>query len=226
MHEPLPSAGRFPGARGGRPGHPPRDSEETRRAVSGRRRPWRTMFARAVRLADSGETPVARTVTRLVVLPFRMLRPDPEIDFLSFSLADAITASLGSLESLVVRSTPGGCAIHQRSAEPDCARHRAGRGCGGDPARCCAPAPRYAWPRSWWKRRALAGCSGPRRRRSPLNDVFQLQDDLSRHIVESLALPLSAREQRLLAHDAPATRPFGRIITCAPTSSRPIRRVG
>ena len=59
----------------------------------------------ALRLADSGETPTARMVTRLIVLPFRMLRPDPEIDFLSFSLADAITASLGSLESLVVRST-------------------------------------------------------------------------------------------------------------------------
>ena len=59
----------------------------------------------AVRLADSGETPAARTVTRLIVLPFRMLRPDPEIDFLSFSLADAITASLGSLESVVVRSS-------------------------------------------------------------------------------------------------------------------------
>ncbi|MCA1586205.1 MAG: serine/threonine-protein kinase [Acidobacteria bacterium] len=59
----------------------------------------------ALRLADSGETPAARTVTRLIVLPFRMLRPDTEIDFLSFSLADAITASLGSLESLVVRSS-------------------------------------------------------------------------------------------------------------------------
>ena len=59
----------------------------------------------ALKLADSGETPAARTVTRLIVLPFRMLRPDPEIDFLSFSLAEAITASLGSLESLVVRST-------------------------------------------------------------------------------------------------------------------------
>ena len=59
----------------------------------------------ALRLADSGETPAARRMTRLIVLPFRMLRPDPEIDFLSFSLADAITASLGTLESLVVRSS-------------------------------------------------------------------------------------------------------------------------
>ena len=46
----------------------------------------------------------ARVVTRLMVLPFRLLRPDAEIDFLAFSLADAVTNSLSSLESLVVRS--------------------------------------------------------------------------------------------------------------------------
>ena len=38
-----------------------------------------------------------------------------------------------------------------------------------------------------------------------LNDIFQLQDDLTRQIVESLSLPLSAREQRMLSHDTPAT---------------------
>ena len=47
----------------------------------------------------------ARPVTRLMVLPFRLLRPDAEIDFLAFSLADAVTNSLSPLESLVVRST-------------------------------------------------------------------------------------------------------------------------
>ena len=40
-----------------------------------------------------------------MVLPFRLLRPDAEIDFLAFSLADAVTNSLSPLESLVVRST-------------------------------------------------------------------------------------------------------------------------
>jgi hypothetical protein len=44
-------------------------------------------------------------VTRLIVLPFRMLRPDPEIDFLAFSLPDAVTSSLSGLGSLVVRSS-------------------------------------------------------------------------------------------------------------------------
>jgi TolB-like protein len=46
-----------------------------------------------------------RPMTRLIVLPFRMLRPDPEIDFLAFSLTDALTTSLSGLDSLVVRSS-------------------------------------------------------------------------------------------------------------------------
>jgi class 3 adenylate cyclase/TolB-like protein len=47
----------------------------------------------------------ATAVKRLIVAPFRLLRPDDEIDFLSFSLADAVSFSLSSLESLVVRSS-------------------------------------------------------------------------------------------------------------------------
>jgi DNA-binding winged helix-turn-helix (wHTH) protein len=51
-------------------------------------------------------TPVAPDrVTRLIVLPFRMLRPDPETEFLAFSLPDALTSALGGLRSLVVRSS-------------------------------------------------------------------------------------------------------------------------
>src|SRR5262249_4561134 len=46
-----------------------------------------------------------RKATRLIVLPFRILRPDPDTDFLAFSLPDAITGSLSGLESLVVRSS-------------------------------------------------------------------------------------------------------------------------
>ena len=44
-------------------------------------------------------------VTRLIVLPFRMLKADPETDFLAFSLPDALTLSLSGLTSLVVRSS-------------------------------------------------------------------------------------------------------------------------
>src|SRR4029453_4577251 len=38
-----------------------------------------------------------------------------------------------------------------------------------------------------------------------LEHIFELQDDLARRIVESLSLPLSVREHRLLRHDVPAS---------------------
>src|SRR5262249_43366626 len=61
---------------------------------------------RAVRAAFGDETPsVARAVTRLVGLPVRILRPDPETDFLAFSLPDAIATSLSGVGSLVLRSS-------------------------------------------------------------------------------------------------------------------------
>ncbi len=58
----------------------------------------------ALTLLDSGPRTKVRTITRLIVLPFRMLRPDSEIEFLSSGLPEAITASLTGLESLTVRS--------------------------------------------------------------------------------------------------------------------------
>src|SRR5688500_17777489 len=42
---------------------------------------------------------------KLVVLPFKQLRPDAETDFLSFSLADAVTCSLSGLPTLIVMSS-------------------------------------------------------------------------------------------------------------------------
>src|SRR5437660_1521909 len=61
---------------------------------------------RAVRSAHGDDTrAIAHALTRLVVLPFRVLRPDPETDFLAFSLPDAISTSLSGIESLVLRSS-------------------------------------------------------------------------------------------------------------------------
>jgi TolB-like protein len=59
-----------------------------------------------VRATDTGTMPIlAHALTRLVVLPFRVLRPDPETDFLAFSLPDAIATSLAGNPSIVVRSS-------------------------------------------------------------------------------------------------------------------------
>src|SRR5215471_16049950 len=58
-----------------------------------------------LRLEDTGACVEARPVKRLIVLPFRALRADPETDFLAFSLPEAIGASLAGLSSLIVRSS-------------------------------------------------------------------------------------------------------------------------
>ena len=59
---------------------------------------------RATLLMDGIETKLARAAA-LMVLPFRVLRPSEEIEFLAYSLPEAITVSLAGLENLVVRSS-------------------------------------------------------------------------------------------------------------------------
>ena len=50
-----------------------------------------------------------------------------------------------------------------------------------------------------------------------LTDIFKLQDDLTHRIVESLAIPLSARDQRVLGQNLPVKRE-PTTSTCAPTT--------
>ena len=159
---------------------------------------------RSALVADGSESHRgARPVTRLMVLPFRLLRPDAEIDFLGFGLADAITNSLSPLESLVVRSalaaarfasvTPDLRAI-AHEAEVDAVLSgtllRAGEMLRVSAQLLEAPSGTVLWSHS-----AQVG----------LGDIFQLQDTLARQIVESLALPLSGRERRAFGHDVPAS---------------------
>src|SRR6185503_11033535 len=153
-------------------------------------------------LGDVEDVPRARAMTWLVVLPFRVLRPDSETDFLAFSLPDAIASSLAGLRSLGVRSTAG--AARFVSGELDFARIAAEAHVdlvmtgtllrAGDAIRVTtqlvgAPAGEVLWSHA---------------AHATLRDVFQLQDDLVQRIVSSLSLPLTAREQQLLKHDVPA----------------------
>jgi eukaryotic-like serine/threonine-protein kinase len=127
----------------------------------------------------------AAALTRLIVLPFRILRPDPETDFLAFSLADAITSSLTGRDPLVVRSS----LVAQRFAlgEPDLKRLAAEADVdrvitgtllrSGDQLRVGAqlldvPAGTVLWSHT---AQAAAG------------DVFGVQDDLVSRVVSSLA---------------------------------------
>ena len=153
-------------------------------------------------MGPSTSVPSVRPTTRLIALPFRMLRPDADLDFLSFSLPDAVTASLAGLESLVVRSTVAGAKFGD---QPDLNKLASEIGvdavvCGtllraGDQVRVSAqlievPAATIAWSKS-----VQVG----------LRDLFQVQDELASAIVESLSIPLSLREQRQLHRDVPAS---------------------
>lgn len=156
----------------------------------------------ALALGDSGSGAAARALTRLIVLPFRILRPDPETDFLAFSLADALTSSLSGLQSLVVRSSVAaerfaGDAPNLKAiaAETDVDVVLLGTLLrAGDQVRVTS---QLVDPDSTviWSHTAQA----------PVGDLFRLQDDLAGRLVESLSLPLTARERKRLKQDVPSS---------------------
>jgi serine/threonine protein kinase/tetratricopeptide (TPR) repeat protein len=142
--------------------------------------------------AREGETR-ARALTRLVVLPFRMLRPDPDTDFLALGLADAVSTSLSSLGSMVVRSSASAARFAVET--PDLKRIAAEADVdlvvmgtllrSGDRLRATAQLVE-----------APAGTlTLSHTVEAPVGDVFRLQDELSGRIVESLALPLRGRSE-------------------------------
>jgi len=155
----------------------------------------------AVRGIESNETrAMAHPLTRVVVLPFRVLRPDPEIDFLAFSLPDAITTSLAGMGSLVVRSSATAARfageasdIKALAVEADVDRVVTGTLLrSGDQLRAAtqlieAPAGTVLTSHTV---------------QSPLGDLFRMQDDIARQLVDALALPL-AGQRPSSAPDAP-----------------------
>ena len=144
---------------------------------------------RELRTEGEDTRALARALTRVVVLPFRVLRPDPEIDFLTFSLPDAIATSLSGAGSLVVRSS----AIAARFAgevpdlkalasEADVDRVVMGTLLrAGDQVRATAQ---------------LVEAPGgtlltSHTIDSTLGNLFALQDDIARRVVDALAMPLT-----------------------------------
>jgi serine/threonine protein kinase/tetratricopeptide (TPR) repeat protein len=152
----------------------------------------RADFEAAVGAGGSEPAVLARPLTRLVVLPFRPLRPDPDTDFLAYSLPDAIATSLSGIASLVVRSSALAARFAGESpdlkaiaAEADVdlvvlgTILRAGEQLRATTQLVEAPAGTLVASHSV---------------QSPLGDLFQLEDDLTRRLVEALSLPLATRE--------------------------------
>jgi TolB-like protein len=182
-----------------------------RRALSknpAERPPGAAAFAAALRGAfDTPTLPVAvaataPAVTRVIVLPFRMLRADADTDFLAFSLPDAVGAALSRLESVVVRST---LSAQSGAGMPDLqalARQvqvdavvtgsllRAGSEMRLSAQLVSVPDGAILWSHTI---------------QAPVHDLFQLQDALTHAVVSALHVPLSARDHRALRQDVPSS---------------------
>jgi TolB-like protein len=152
------------------------------------------------------EVPAKQSVklTRLIVLPFRVLRADPDTDFLAFSLPDALTLSLSGLTSLVVRSSIaaarfGGSADaadpRTIAAEADVDMIVTGTLLrAGDQVRVTSQLTDASTGTLLWSDTAQAA----------VGDLFQVQDELARRILESLKLPLTSQDERLMQRDVSA----------------------
>jgi eukaryotic-like serine/threonine-protein kinase len=153
-------------------------------------------------ISDAAAPVVAHRVTRLIVLPFRILRPDADSDFLAFAIPEAITTSLAGVGSLIVRSSAAAARFSDgfdpKKLAEDADVDVALTGTlmrGGDRIRVITQLVELPAGTVLWSLTSQA----------TMSDIFELQDGLTQRIVESLELPLSEREARVLHRDVPAT---------------------
>jgi eukaryotic-like serine/threonine-protein kinase len=152
---------------------------------------------------DNGAVTRVRPMSRLVVLPFRLLRPDPAIEFLAFSLPDAISSALSGLPSLVVRSTAAASRFAGDTADMSALATALDVDVvlvgtllsSGSQVRVSA---QLVQAPSGTLLRAMTS-------QSANGEIFQLQDSLANSIVESLSLSLTSADQGRINRDAPAS---------------------
>ena len=159
-------------------------------------------FAVDTRYRSSTESKGTDSDTRLMVLPFRMLRADPEVDFLAFSVPDSVAGALSVLDSVIVRAP----ASSARYADNDLDLKRV-----AEEAQCevvltgtilsasggirvsCQLLEVPSGTVLWWHEPQVS-----------MSDLFELQDRVVRGIVESLSLSLTVREHGRLMRDVPS----------------------
>jgi serine/threonine protein kinase/tetratricopeptide (TPR) repeat protein len=163
-----------------------------------------------------------REVRRLIVLPFRPLRADPESDFLGMSLPDAITHSLAGLQSLVVRSslvgakyTEGIPDVQRLAIEADVDLVLAGTLLrAGD--RLQVSAQLFETPSGTLLKSHIAQVEW--------GNIFDLQSELVRQVVEVLGLKLTSGERHNLQRDTPASpAAYQQYLRANEAASRPDR---
>ena len=157
---------------------------------------------RDVPTADDETATMTHPMTRIVVLPFRVLRADSETDFLAFSLPDAITTSLAGIGSLVVRSSATAARFANETPDFKALAAEAGvdRVVSGTILRAGEELRAHVQLIEAPGGTVIASHAV----QAPLGDLFQLQDDLARRVVEALALPLGGASPSP-SPDAPAS---------------------
>jgi eukaryotic-like serine/threonine-protein kinase len=159
---------------------------------------------RAALLMEGIETS-ARTLTarRMIVLPFRVLRPNEDIEFLAYSLPEAIAVSLGGLEKLVVRSSVVAARYSSdaldlqaiaKEAEVDVVLTGALLNI-GEQLRITTQLTEVPSGTLIWSHTAQA----------TIRELLELHDDLVRRVVESVLPSLSVQEHQSLRQDRPAS---------------------
>ncbi|HET7747531.1 MAG TPA: winged helix-turn-helix domain-containing protein [Vicinamibacteria bacterium] len=141
-------------------------------------------------------------LTRLLILPFRTLRPDPDTDFLALSVPDAVASALVGPRSLVVRSPIVGARYANEPLDLGRIAHEAEVDAVlagtivrvGERLRISTQLVRALGGAVLWCDSAEIA----------VRDLFQLQDEMVQRIVRSLAVELTAREQMDLKADVPA----------------------
>jgi eukaryotic-like serine/threonine-protein kinase len=132
---------------------------------------------------------MAQPLTRLVVLPFRVLRPDADSDFLAFSLPDAIAMSLSGIDSVIVRSSA--TAARFAGDVPDLKALAAD----ADVDRVVIGTLLRSGGQLRVSAQLVEAPSGTlltsHTVQSSLGDLFQLQDEISRRVAETLSLALT-----------------------------------
>jgi serine/threonine protein kinase len=159
---------------------------------------------RAALLMDGIETKArALPLRRIIVLPFRILRPSDEIQFLAYSLPEAITVSLAGLENLVVRSSIVASRYSSNAldlqkiaseAEVDVVLTGALLSL-GEQLRITAQLAEVPSGTLLWSHSS----------QTSTHELLELHDDLVRRVVDSILPSLSAQEHQSLQQDRPAS---------------------
>jgi TolB-like protein/predicted Ser/Thr protein kinase len=159
---------------------------------------------RATLLMDGIETKARPLpLRRLMVLPFRVLRPNEDMHFLAYSLPEAITVSLAGLENLVVRSSivasryPAEALDLQKiakEAEVDVVLTGALLNV-GEQLRLTTQLVEVSSGTLIWSHSSQA----------TTHELLELHDDLVRRVVDSILPTLSVQEHKALQQDRPAS---------------------